>query len=264
VLALAATLFTKTNMQQLALFATLLLAVSASAADDYAAQTFTAAQGTLPYRLLSPAAIQAETKYPLVLVLHGAGERGDNNKSQIHHGGALFLNAKNRAEFPAFVVFPQCPNGKRWVEVNWGDPKSHQQPKEPSVPMSILMELIPSLVKSLPVDPSRVYVMGLSMGGFGTWDIAARHPEWFAAAVPICGGADDATAPLLVKMPIWAFHGDQDTTVKVARTRSMVEALAKAGGTPKYSELPGIAHNSWSPAFANPELLPWLFAQKRP
>jgi predicted peptidase len=82
--------------------------------------------------------------------------------------------------------------------------------------------------------------------------------------VPICGGADDSTAPLLAKLPVWAFHGDQDNTVKPGRTRSMIEALKKAGGNPKYSELPGVSHNAWSPAFANPDLLPWLFAQKRP
>lgn len=246
-----------------ALCSLLLFAGLARAADDYVAQTFTGTQGVLPYRILAPAAIKADTKYPLVIVLHGAGERGTDNQRQLVHGGALFLDAGNREKFPAFVVFPQCPNDKRWVEVDWGDPVPHQQPKEPSVPMSLLMELIPTLVKAQPIDHSRIYVMGLSMGGFGTWDLAARHPEWFAAAVPVCGGAADATAPRLAKLPVWAFHGAQDTTVKVGRTRSMIEALKKAGGKPKYSELPGVQHNAWDPAFAEPDLLPWLFAQKR-
>ncbi|MDP3849358.1 MAG: PHB depolymerase family esterase [Luteolibacter sp.] len=251
-------------MKLLSLFTTLLLIASSNAADDYAAETFAGTNGALPYRFLSPATIQPETKYPLVIFLHGAGERGDDNIRQLHHGGSLFLDADTRRKFPAFVIFPQCPDGKRWVEVDWGDPKPHQQPKGPSAAMSPLIELIPELLKSKPIDTSRVYVMGISMGGFGVWDLAARHPDWFAAAVPICGGADDSTAPLLARMPIWTFHGDQDNTVKTGRTRSMVEALRKAGGNPKYSELPGIAHNSWSPAFANPDLLPWLFAQKRP
>jgi predicted peptidase len=251
-------------MHPSAILTTLLLAAVSCAAGEFEARTFTSDHGSLPYRILSPAEVRAETKYPLVIVLHGAGERGEDNKSQLHHGGSLFLNAKNREKYPTFVVFPQCPNGKRWVEVDWGDPKPHQQPKEPGFSMSLLLELIPSLEKTLPVDTSRVYVMGLSMGGFGVWDIAARHPDWFAAAVPICGGADDSTAPLLAKLPVWAFHGDQDNTVKPGRTRSMIEALKKAGGNPKYSELPGVSHNAWSPAFANPDLLPWLFAQKRP
>ncbi|MEI8037839.1 MAG: PHB depolymerase family esterase [Verrucomicrobiota bacterium] len=241
----------------------LLLAGSARAADDYAARAFTGARGVLPYRILEPAAPKAGAKYPLVIVLHGAGERGTDNQKQLTHGGALFLDAKNREAYPAFVVFPQCPEGKRWVEVDWGDPVPHLQPKEPSEPMALLLDLLPSLLTSLPIDPARVYVMGLSMGGFGTWDMVARRPHGFAAAVPICGGADDSTAPLLAKLPVWAFHGAMDTTVKVGRSRSMIAALQQAGGTPKYSEVPGIAHNVWDSAFAEPALLPWMFAQKR-
>lgn len=243
--------------------ALLLLAGIASAADDYAAKSFTGTQGVLPYRILAPAGIAAGTKYPLVIFLHGAGERGSDNQKQLAHGGALFMDPKNRAAYPAFVVFPQCPDDKRWVEVDWSDSKPHQQPNEPSVPMALLLDLIPSLITSLPIDSSRVYVMGLSMGGFGTWDIVARRPNGFAAAVPICGGAADATAPLLAKLPVWAFHGDQDPTVKVGRTRSMIAALKQAGGDPKYSELPGVQHNAWDAALAEPGLLPWLFAQKR-
>jgi len=251
-------------MRLLSLFITLMVVVTARAADDYAAATFTGPGGVLLYRILSPTKIDSGVSYPLVIFLHGAGERGDDSASQLRHGGTLFSNPGNRAKNPAFVIFPQCPNGKRWVEVEWGDANPHQQPKEPSDPMESVIELVPSLIESLPVDPSRVYVMGISMGGFGTWDLAARHPEWFAAAVPICGGADNSTAPLLAKMPVWTFHGDKDPTIHVERTRSMVEALKKAGGSPKYTEFPGIPHNSWDSAFADPGLLPWLFAQKRP
>ena len=153
----------------------------------YAFKTFTGTQGSLPYRILSPVTIKAGARYPLVLFLHGAGERGTDNQSQLIHGGPVFLDPNNREKYPAFVVFPQCPENKRWVEVDWSDPNPHHQPKDPSVPMSLVLELLPSLEKSLPINPSRIYVIGLSMGGFGTWDIAARHPDWFAAAVPICG-----------------------------------------------------------------------------
>lgn len=242
----------------------LAIAALATAADDgFVPRTFTGAQGSLNYQLLAPAVMNRSTLYPLVLVLHGAGERGDNNTAQLKHGSKLFLDAGNRARFPAFVVFPQCPNKARWVEVDWGQPTPHQQPAQPSVPMSLVLELMPELQKSLPIDNTRIYVMGLSMGGFGTWDLLARRPAWFAAAVPICGGADDRTASTLARIPIWTFHGDKDTTVKTARTRSMVEALKAAGSPVKYTELPGVGHDAWSPAFAQPELLPWLFAQKR-
>lgn len=227
------------------------------------AKTFTGTRCTLPYRILSPVEMKPGTLYPLVIFLHGAGQRGEGNIRQLSNGGALFADPMNRAAFPTFAVFPQCPEDKRWVEVNWGAPTSHQQPAEPSDPMSNVLELIPTLMKSLPIDPKRVYVIGLSMGGFGTWDLIARKPEWFAAAVPICGGADDSTAPRIASIPTWVFHGDKDTTVKPERSRSMVEALRQVGGKVKYSELPGVNHSSWLQALANPDLLPWLFAQKR-
>jgi predicted peptidase len=249
-------------MRLITLFTHLMLAASALAAEGFVAKTFEGSKGVLPYRILAPDQIESGNKYPLVIFLHGAGERGDSNRNQLHHGGSLFSKAANRKDYPAFVVFPQCPNGKRWVEVNWGEPKPHTQPKEPGDPMSLVIELIPDLTKSLPIDTDRIYLMGISMGGFGVWDLAARHPDWFAAAVPICGGADDSTAPSLAKLPIWAFHGDKDHVISVNRTRSMIAALRQAGGKPKYTEYPGVAHNSWFKAFAEPELLPWLFSQK--
>jgi predicted peptidase len=112
------------------------------------------------------------------------------------------------------------------------------------------------------VDRQRVWASGISMGGFGTWDLIARRPEWFAAAVPVCGGADDTTAVRLSRIPIWTFHGDADTVVLPQRTRSMVAALRAAGGTPRFSEYPGVGHGSWGPAFEERDLLAWLFAQR--
>jgi predicted peptidase len=105
--------------------------------------------------------------------------------------------------------------------------------------------------------------MGVSMGGFGAWDVVTRHPDKFAAAAPICGGADENKAPLIARLPVWTFHGDKDGVVKTKRSRNMIEALKKAGSTAKYTEYPGVGHDSWNKAFAEPELLPWLFAQKK-
>jgi predicted peptidase len=129
--------------------------------------------------------------------------------------------------------------------------------------MRLLLELIPALRKEYGIDPKRIYVTGLSMGGFGTWDLIARKPDWFAAAAPVCGGADEATAATISKIPVWAFHGDQDGAVKPSRSRNMVEALKKAGGEPKYTEYKGVGHDSWNPAYKDPELMKWLFRQKR-
>lgn len=218
---------------------------------------------TLPYRILRPLAIKKGHKYPLVLFLHGAGERGTNNTTQLVHGSGLFLDRKNRESFPAFVVFPQCPTGKRWVEVDWGERKSHTQPRDPSAPMELTRGLVGQLLKDQPIDEKRIYVAGLSMGGFGAWDFAARYPELTAAIVPICGGADEVTVPRIKDIAVWAFHGAKDTVVWPERSRSMIEALKKAGGTPRYTEYEKVGHDSWNLAFREPELLPWLFAQKK-
>ena len=124
------------------------------------------------------------------------------------------------------------------------------------------MQMIAKMQKELPIDPKRLYVMGLSMGGYGTWDALQRYPEKFAAAVPICGGGDE-TAADRIKAPVWAFHGDADGAVPVQRSRNMIEAIRKAGGKPKYTEYPGVGHNSWSAAFKDPELLKWLFSHHK-
>lgn len=231
--------------------------------DMYEKAVFTADGQKLPYRVLKPAKLEEGKKYPLVLFLHGAGERGDNNAAQLVHGSTLFTKAEHRIKFPCYAIFPQCPNGKRWVEVNWSDKKPHATPTEPSDPMRLTRKLLDQFLKDHPVDPDRVYVMGLSMGGFGTWDFAARYPGLVAAAVPICGGADNQTAGKIKEIAIWAFHGSADTVVWPERTRTMVEELKKVKGNVRYSEYEKVGHNSWSRAFAEPELLAWMFAQKR-
>lgn len=217
---------------------------------------------TLPYRLLLPGKQDPGTRYPLVLFLHGAGERGTDNEGQLRHGVPAFASAAGQEKYPCILVAPQCPTGARWVEVDWGA-ASHQQPEQPSAPMALTLELLDALCKELPVDRSRVYVTGLSMGGYGTWDILARRPEMFAAAAPVCGGADEATAGRIAHIPVWVFHGAKDGVVKTSRSRNMIQALQKAGARPKYTEYPDVGHAAWGPAYKDPELFRWLFAQKR-
>lgn len=226
-------------------------------------RTYTDAKGkVLRYRLLRPVDYDPQKSYPLVLFLHGAGERGDDNEKQIVHGVPEFVKPDNRKEYPCFLAAPQCPANVKWVDVDWGGDK-HQLPAEPTEPTRLTLELLDALQKEFAIDPRRVYVTGLSMGGFGTWDVIARRPDYFAAAAPVCGGADEATARGLASLPIWAFHGARDTAVKPSRSRNMIEALKKAGGHPKYTEHPDVAHFSWGPAYRDPELFAWLFAQKR-
>ena len=136
-------------------------------------------------------------------------------------------------------------------------------PPVPSETMGLQIRFLEEAFARLPIDRSRVYVTGLSMGGYGTWDIVSRKPEWFAAALPVCGGADLEKAAVLRDLPIWAFHGDLDRTVPTLRSRNMVKALWEVGGNVKYSELPGVAHCSWIQAYSSSTALDWLYAQRR-
>ncbi|MEN9573236.1 MAG: hypothetical protein RL514_1091 [Verrucomicrobiota bacterium] len=253
-------------MNYLALFAACALfggVVREAAGQDYEPRVFTNAVGaTLPYRWLSPASAEAGRKYPLVLFLHGAGERGNNNSAQLIHGTKLYLEPANRAKFPCFVVAPQCPANQQWVDMPWGGDKG-TQPAKPSAPMQLVLELLDTLPKGLPVDTDRIYVTGLSMGGYGTWDLVTRFPDRFAAGAPVCGGGDETVAARAAKVPLWAFHSDDDGVVKVSRTRTMLAGMRAAGGQPKYFEYFGLGHGSWAKAYSEPELLPWMFAQRR-
>jgi predicted peptidase len=217
------------------------------------------AGGALPYRLYRPKGHDSGAKFPLLLFLHGAGERGDDNAAQLKHGIRQFLAQQDKN--PCFIVAPQCPKNVWWSALRRGEMPQLQE--KPTEPMALTIELVDALRKELPLDETRLYVTGLSMGGYGTWDLLCRRPELFAAGVPVCGGGDPSKAALIAKVPQWIFHGDKDTAVPVDFSRAMAEALKKAGGEPKYTEYPGVGHNSWDKAYGDPELYAWLFAQKR-
>lgn len=218
--------------------------------------------GELSYRLLLPPDSTNRNVWPLVIFLHGSGERGDDNEKQLTHGVTIFQKKENLEKFPAFVIAPQCPKEKRWVNIPWDEPEI-TIPEKPSEPARMVLELIDQVMKKYPVDEHRVYITGLSMGGFGTWDLMARRPGLFAAAVPVCGGGDPATADKIKDIPVWTFHGADDQVVPPELTRRMVRALREAGGLPFYTELKKTGHNAWDPTYNNPRLLPWLFAQSR-
>lgn len=237
----------------------------AAAEDAYEARVYKSDKGeSLNYRLLIPRNYSATgtEKYPLVLFLHGAGERGSDNSKQLVHGTKEFLKEENRQKYPCFVIAPQCPDEKKWCEVDWSA-DTHKQPEE-SISLKLTRQALDALQKEFRIDAKRLYVTGLSMGGYGTWDMICRTPDLFAAAAPICGGGDETEAGKLTRLPIWVFHGDKDGTVKVERSRRMVAAIEKAGGKPKYTEYAGVGHNSWSQTYADPAFMAWLFAQKRP
>lgn len=216
------------------------------------------------YRLLGPKSITPGTRYPLVIFLHGAGERGNDNLSQLKYFPTWMAEPSARKAHPCFVLAPQCRDEQKWVDVDWSKIESTPQSPTPTVDMMAVIAALEDTLQREPIDPARISLTGLSMGGYGSWDLAARMPERFAAVLPICGGGDEATAAKIKDLPIWCFHGDADTAVRVERSRTMIEALRAAGGAPKYSELAGVGHDSWTPAYRDPDVLAWLFAQKKP
>ena len=216
----------------------------------------------LHYRIYKPENLKSGQKVPIILFLHGAGERGDDNNRQIVHGFKDLAKYSMENNKPVIIIAPQCPNGMQWVNVKWNT-TSHDMPEFPSTPLRLALELLDQKVKSLPVDSSRIYITGLSMGGYGTWDAISRKPDYFAAALPLCGGADTKQASKLVKLPIWTVHGDKDGAIPVSRSRDMVKALKDAGGKPVYTEHPGAGHNIWSQTYADKKVLDWFFSQKK-
>ena len=224
---------------------------------------------SLSYQILYPANYNPSTKYPVVLVLHGAGERGDDNVAQMKYGTQVFLNPENQAKFPAIVIFPQCPKDSYWSSVKIDrtqKPTSFVFDYSQNInwPLQSAIDLVKSLVKSKVADKKRLYIMGLSMGGMGTMEAVSRNPKMFAAAIPICGGADlTYVKKYAKKLPLWVNHGDADAVVPVKHSRELVAALQEAGANVTYTEYPGVNHNSWDNTFAQPTLLSWLFSFKR-
>ena len=227
----------------------------------------TASNDSLNYRLLRPEVEQEGEKYPLVLFLHGSGERGSDNEKQLFHGSQMWLNPVNRENYPAFVLVPQCPESGYWAYTD--RPSSFEPDKMPfDVPLSpvfrTLKELIDTYLAMPQVDNKRVYVIGLSMGAMGTYDLAIRYPEIFAAAIPICGTVNPTRLSAAKDVKFRIFHGDADTVVPVSGSRQAYKALKAAGADIEYIEFPGVTHGSWNPAFTQPDFMSWLFSQKKP
>jgi predicted peptidase len=239
--------------------------VRAATVEDFEPRTFIAKGGVvLPYRLFVPRGYEATRKYPLILFLHGAGERGEDNRRQLAFGVLPWAAPDLQAAHPALVVAPQCPEGARWVDTPWEKGSYSIDAVPISRPLAAAVELLAALRKEFSVDAHRILLTGLSMGGYGTWDAALRFPDIFAGAIPICGAGDPSHARRLKRVPIWAFHGGADPLVPVAGSRAMVKALRAAGGPVMYTEVPGVGHNVWDQVYVDPKVLGWLLAQRRP
>jgi len=218
---------------------------------------FNADGDTLNYRQLI-SDYDPNSKYPLVIFLHGSGERGNDNNAQLKWGVKNFASSRNMKMHHPIVIAPQCPKNMSWANYS-----SEQMSliDTPSKPMKLLMELINQAKQNLPVDTSRIYITGLSMGGFGTFDAISRYPDLFAAAVPVCGGGDLSKASKISHIPIWIFHGALDEAVDPALSQNMLEALTKAGAKPGYTQYPEAGHFSWIAAYSDEMMIDWLFKQ---
>lgn len=220
---------------------------------------------TLLYRWLAPDSVQEGQSHPLILFLHGAGERGSDNTAQLLHVLPRFAEPARRAQHPAFIFAPQCPQEDYWTNGNFAPNRSNYVLNDTMTKaLTLTAQALALIIELYPVDTTRIYVVGLSMGGAGTWEMALRFPDVFAAAVPICGFSDPRYAARLTEMPIWAFHGSNDDVVPAQLSRLMVRAVNQAGGQAIYTEFPDVGHGSWVPAFPpEPFIYDWLFAQQK-
>jgi predicted peptidase len=215
------------------------------------------------YVVFVPHNYQSDKLYPVILFLHGAGEWGHEGRKQVEVGLGPAVRKREKT-FPFIVVFPQSQK-KTWP-INAQDRQEidnilatwSEQDAEGKRALGMLDEVM----KEFHGDPERVYLTGLSMGGFGTWNLAASQPDRWAAIVPICGGGNPENAAKLKDLPCWCFHGDADTAVPVARSREMLKALWAAGGHPNYTEYPGVGHNSWDNAYDTPGLYEWFLKHR--
>lgn len=205
--------------------------------------------GDSKYVLFVPHSYKGDKDVPLILFLHGAGERGDDGVRPVQQGIGNAIKFKNNEKtFPFIVIFPQCSAKGNWMA---GGPDANRA-----------LAILDEVQKQYKVDAKRIYLTGLSLGGYGTWSLAAAQPTHWAAIVPICGGGDPTTAAKIKDIPCWCFVGDQDFPKLLASTRGMVEAMKKAGGNPRFSEYPYVGHNSWDSAYATTELYPWLLKHR--
>jgi poly(3-hydroxybutyrate) depolymerase len=218
--------------------------------DNFVARWFTNAQGVLPYRLFIPTNYNTGTRYPIVLFMHGAGERGSDNRLQLtgQTGCLVFASETNQLRYPSLMVAPQCPSGGAWAD---------------ATRRAQVLGLMNALIAEFSLDTNRLYITGLSMGGMGTWDYIGQYPAMYAAAIPMSGSGTTSLASRMTQIPIWNFHAANDGTVNVSGSRTMIDAVRRAGGNPVYTEYASGGHVIWTPAYNTPILMEWVYSQRR-
>jgi len=217
---------------------------------------------SLQYRLLTPD-YNPVRDYPLVVFLHGSGERGNDNHAQLKWGIQQLASDEMMKTFPCFVLAPQCPSNGWWSNYDNLPDGQLRLKKEPGKAMTLMIDLVESLLTNLNIDTNRIYITGLSMGGYGTFDAISRYPELFAAAIPVCGGGDTSKAASIKDIPMWIITGSEDSVVDPRLSTDMLSALNKQGARPGFTLYPETGHFSWLAAYSDPMIWAWLFRQSR-
>ena len=232
----------------------------------YEKETFIFENDTLNYRILKPLNYDPNKQYPVHLFLHGSGERGKDNSSQLTHGGSLFLKKENREKYNSWVIFPQCSKNDRWPSISsdlW-DQVFENKIKKPNKSLGLVIRLMDEFIEKKDVDNQRIYLSGLSMGGMGAFEILYRRPDMFAAATPICSNGITQLAKLFAnKVPVWIFHGSNDKVVSPKNSLEMARAIIESGGSPKMTLYADVDHNSWDNAFAEKDFLKWIHSKTK-
>lgn len=234
----------------------------------YKKEEFVAKGDTLRYRILYPKNFDASKKYPVILFLHGRGESGNDNERQLTHGAKLFLNDDFRNKNEVITIFPQCAENSYWANVEIETVSNKRfftfvKGGQATLSMSLLLQFSGQFFRNSFVDPTKIYVGGLSMGGMGTFEILRRKPKTFAAAFAICGGDNVQNVKKYKNIPLWIFHGGLDDVVTPQFSYGIYKKLTDLGNKPKFTLYLKANHNSWDSAFAEPELLPWLLSHKK-
>ncbi|MHA4810005.1 carboxylesterase family protein [Flavitalea flava] len=230
--------------------------------DIFTREYYISGKDTMYYRLLYPKNYDKNKHYPIVLFLHGDGERGNDNERQLYAIPKVLTDSAGRIKYPCFILAPQCPYNRLWAYFP-DFPKSLRTTLTATFPAQWTFSLLHELIKNLPINQNKIYITGYSGGGEGTFDFLTRHPDLFAAAVPLCSVSDTGKADLIKQIPIWAFHGDHDEINNVKYSRLMIDAIKRHGGNPNYTEYAGMGHNIINRAYNEPGLFDWLFLQKR-
>lgn len=246
------------------LFSILFVSQTIVLCQEFSKELFVSDKDSLPYRLLLPKNFDNDKKYPLIIFLHGAGERGNDNELQLVHGKDLFINMNKNNTFPSIVVFPQCSKNSYWANVSrinnsfsfLGDPTENKS-------LKLVEGMINELQSNFKINSNQIYVGGLSMGGMGTFELVYRNPDMFAAAFAICGGANPKIGEKISKTNWRIYHGDKDFVVPVKLSIDMYNSIKSFNKDVYLKIYPNVNHNSWDNVFREPDLFKWLFSNSK-